>query len=210
MMKSVDTGKEKVKKICEVLRKETIDPAKKEGDQIIAKAKHSAEGIVADAKKEAARLLDEARSKIEEERNVFKASINLACKKSIDMLKQSVEEKLFNPQLAEFCKAATNDSKVAADLISAIIKSIDKEGVDGDLKAVVSKDVDLDAVNKAILKGAIEKLKSKSVEVGSIEGGVQVKIVDQNLTIDMSDESLKNLLASFVRDDFRSVIFSYE
>jgi len=209
-MKSVDTGKEKVKKICEVLRKETIDPAKKEGDQIIAKAKHSAEGIVADAKKEAARLLDEARSKIEEERNVFKASINLACKKSIDMLKQSVEEKLFNPQLAEFCKAATNDSKVAADLISAIIKSIDKEGVDGDLKAVVSKDVDLDAVNKAILKGAIEKLKSKSVEVGSIEGGVQVKIVDQNLTIDMSDESLKNLLASFVRDDFRSVIFSYE
>jgi len=209
-MKSVDTGKEKVKKICEVLRKETIDPAKKEGDQIIAKAKHSAEGIVADAKKEAARLLDEARSKIEEERNVFKASINLACKKSIDMLKQSVEEKLFNPQLAEFCKAATNDSKVAADLISAIIKSVDKEGVDGDLKAVVSKDVDLDAVNKAILKGAIEKLKSKSVEVGSIEGGVQVKIVDQNLTIDMSDESLKNLLASFVRDDFRSVIFSYE
>jgi len=210
MMKSVDTGKEKVKKICEVLRKETIDPAKKEGDQIIAKAKHSAEGIVADAKKEAARLLDEARSKIEEERNVFKASINLACKKSIDMLKQSVEEKLFNPQLAEFCKAATNDSKVAADLISVIIKSIEKEGVDGDLKAVVSKDVDLDAVNKAILKGAIEKLKSKSVEVGSIEGGVQVKIVDQNLTIDMSDESLKNLLASFVRDDFRSVIFSYE
>jgi len=210
MMKSVDTGKEKVKKICEVLRKETIDPSKKEGDQIIAKAKHSAEGIVADAKKEAARLLDEARSKIEEERNVFKASINLACKKSIDMLKQSVEEKLFNPQLAEFCKAATNDSKVAADLISAIIKSIDKEGVDGDLKAVVSKDVDLDAVNKAILKGAIEKLKSKSVEVGSIEGGVQVKIVDQNLTIDMSDESLKNLLANFVRDDFRSVIFSYE
>ena len=210
MMKSVDTGKEKVKKICEVLRKETIDPAKKEGDQIIAKAKHSAEGIVADAKKEAARLLDEARSKVEEERNVFKASINLACKKSIDMLKQSVEEKIFNPQLAEFCKAATNDSKVAADLISAIIKSIDKEGVDGDLKAVVSKDVDLDAVNKAILKGAIEKLKSKSVEVGSIEGGVQVKIVDQNLTIDMSDESLKNLLASFVRDDFRSVIFSYE
>jgi len=209
-MKSVDTGKEKVKKICEVLRKETIDPAKKEGDQIIAKAKHSAEGIVADAKKEAARLLDEARSKIEEERNVFKASINLACKKSIDMLKQSVEEKLFNPQLAEFCKAATNDSKVAADLISVIIKSIEKEGVDGDLKAVVSKDVDLDAVNKAILKGAIEKLKSKSVEVGSIEGGVQVKIVDQNLTIDMSDESLKNLLASFVRDDFRSVIFSYE
>ena len=86
-MKSVDTGKEKVKKICEVLRKETIDPAKKEGDHIIAKARDEGEKIVTNAKKEAVRLLDDAKKKIEEERNVFQASINLACKKSIDTLK---------------------------------------------------------------------------------------------------------------------------
>ena len=76
-MKSVDTGKEKVKKICEVLRRETIDPAKKEGNQIIAKARDEGEKIVTHAKQEAARLLDDAKKQLEEKRNIFQASINI-------------------------------------------------------------------------------------------------------------------------------------
>lgn len=209
-MKSVDTGKEKVKKICEVLRKETIDPAKKEGNQIIAKARNEGEKIVTNAKQEATRLLYDAKKKIEEERNVFQASINLACKKSIDTLKQEIEKNLFNPQLAAFVGERTKDPKVVAELITAIINGINKEGINGDLRALVSKAVNTEAVNKELSKGIVEQLESKSVELGEIEGGAQVKIVNRNLTIDMSDDALKSLLANFVRDDFRSVIFAYE
>ena len=209
-MKSVDTGKEKVKKICEVLRKETIDPAKKEGGQIIAKARSEGERIVANAKEEAARLLYDAKKKIEEERNVFQASINLACKKSIATLKQEIEKNLFNPQLAAFVGERTKDPKVVAELITAIINGINKEGINGDFRALVSKAVNTEAVNKELSKGIVEQLESKSVELGEIEGGAQVKIVNRNLTIDMSDDALKSLLANFVRDDFRSVIFAYE
>lgn len=207
-MKSVDTGKEKVKKICEVLRKETIDPAKKEGDQIIAKAKNDAEKMIQDAKNEASRIIEDAKKKIQEERNVFQASINLACKKSIDTLKQDIEEKLFNPQLQDLISEKMGEPKVAAELITAIVQGIEKEGIEGDLRAVVSKAVNVDAVNKELSKGVVEKLEGKGVEVGEIEGGAQVKIVDRNLTIDISDDALKNLVASFVRDDFRSVIFN--
>ncbi len=210
MMKSVDTGKEKVKKICEVLRKETIDPAKKEGNQIIAKARNEGEKIVTNAKQEATRLLYDAKKKIEEERNVFQASINLACKKSIDTLKQEIEKNLFNPQLAAFVGERTKDPKVVAELITAIINGINKEGINGDLRALVSKAVNTEAVNKELSKGIVEQLESKSVELGEIEGGAQVKILNRNLTIDMSDDALKSLLANFVRDDFRSVIFAYE
>lgn len=207
-MKSVDTGKEKVKKICEVLRKETLDPAKKEGDQIIAKARADAEKIIEDAKNEASRIQEEAKRRIEEERNVFQASMNLAAKKSIDTLKQEVEKNLFNPELNQLIADKVKEPKVIAELIQAIVAGIEKEGIEGDLKAIVSGSVGVDAVNKELTKGIIEKLKSKSVEVGEIEGGAQIKIIDQNLTIDMSDEALKGLLASFVRDDFRSVIFA--
>lgn len=207
-MKSVDTGKEKVKKICEVLHRETIGPAKKEGDQIIAKAREEGEKIVSNAKREAMRLLENARKKIEEERNVFQASMNLACKKSIDTLKQDIEKRLFNPELEAFVAKKMKDPKVAADLISAIVKGIEKEGIEGDLRAIVSKDINVEAVNQELSKGIMDKLESKSVEVGGIEGGAQVKIVDRNLTIDMSDEALKTLVAGFVRDDFRSVIFN--
>jgi V/A-type H+-transporting ATPase subunit E len=207
-MKSVDTGKEKVKKICEVLRKETLEPAKKEGDQIVAKARADAEKILEDARIDAQRIHEDAKKKIEEERNVFQASMNLAAKKSIDTLKESIEKRLFNPELAALIKAKMDEPKVVAELISAIVSAIEKEGLNGDLRAIVSKAISVEGVNSALSRGIIEKLKSRSVEIGEIEGGAQVKIVGQNLTIDMSEEAIKALLAGFVRDDFRSLIFA--
>jgi len=207
-MKSVDTGKDKVKKICEVLKKETLDPAKKEANKIIALARSDAERILEDAKREGKRIYEEAKKKIEEERNIFKASLNLAGKKSLDTLKQEIEQNLFNKELNTFVDKQMKDPHVIAELISAIVKGIEREGIDVDLKAVISSAVSTKEVNRELAKGVIERLKSKSVEIGDITGGTQVKIVDKNLTIDMTDEALKALLASFVREDFRSVIFA--
>lgn len=207
-MKPVDTGKEKVKKICEVLRKETLDPLKKEGDQIIAKARADAEKIIEEARRDAQRIHEEAKEKIEEERNVFQASMNLAAKKSIDTLKQQIEERLFNPELEKLIGKKIDEPKVIAELISAIVSAIGKEGLEGDLKAIVSKAINVEAVNTALMKGIADRLTSKGVEIGDIQGGAQVKIVGANLTIDLSDDAIKHLLASFVRDDFRSVIFA--
>ncbi len=207
-MKSVDTGKDKVKKICEVLKKETLEPAKKEADRIIAKARVDGEKIIEDAKREAQKLQEEAKKRIEEERNVFQASINLACKKSLDTLKQEIEKKLFNEELDHFIRKQMNHPDIVAELISAIVKGIEKEGIDVNLKALISSTVSPQAVNQALAKGIVDRLKEKSVEIGDIMGGAQVKIVDKNLTVDMTDEALKTLLANFIREDFRSVIFA--
>lgn len=207
-MKSVDTGKEKVKKICDVLRKETLDPARKEGDKIIAKARSDAEKIIQEAKREAEKIYEATQKKIQEERNVFQSSINLACKKSIATLKEKVEKELFNPELSALFTREMNDPKVVADLISAVISGIEKEGIGGNLRAIVSNAVSPDRVNKELAQGVIERLKSKSVEISEIEGGAQVKIIDKNLTIDLSLDALKALLATFVQDDFRSIIFA--
>ena len=207
-MKSVDTGKEKVKKICEVLKRETLEPAKKEGEEIIVKARAEAEKIVADAKRESERIHKEAKEKIEEERNVFEASINLAAKKSLDTLKQEIEKELFNPELSRLVGEKMGDPKVVGALISAIIAGIEKEGIDGDLRALVSSTLDKEAAAKELAKGALDRLGSKALDIGEIEGGAQVKILEKNLTIDLSGDALKTLIAGFVREDFRSVIFA--
>lgn len=207
-MKSVNTGKDKVKKICEVLRQETLDPAKKEADLIIRQAREEAAKIVDHAKREAEKIHLEKRKKIEEERNVFESSINLACRKSLSTLKQEIEEKLFNLELADWIGREAKDPKVIGKLISAIIAGIEKEGIDGDLQALIPCSVSAKEVNQELAKGFIEKLKEKSVQIGDFQGGAEVKIVDQNITIDITDEALKVLVATFVRDDFRSLIFS--
>lgn len=206
-MKSVDTGKDKVKKICEVLKRETLDPAKKEADHIIHQAREEAAKIIEDAKKEAENLHAQAKKRIDEERNVFESSISLACKKSLSTLKQEIEEKLFNPQLGQWITKTTQDPHVIAELISSIVKAIEKEGIDANLEALIPSSLPPKKINQELVKGIAERLKDGSVQIGEFSGGAEVKIVDQNITIDITEEALKALVASFVRDDFRSVVF---
>jgi V/A-type H+-transporting ATPase subunit E len=207
-MKAVETGTDKVKKICEALKKETIDPAKKEADAIVHRAREEAARLIEEAKEEAKEVLREAKEKIQEERSVFQSSIHLAAKKSIAALKEEIEEKLFSRELSEVVKKAVSGPEVVAKLISAIVKGIEEEGIKGDLRAFISKEVSVQDVNACLAEGILERLKGKSVEVGEVKGGAEVKIVDQNITIDMSDEALKALLAKYIQEDFREIIFS--
>ena len=45
-MKGLDTGREKIQKICDSLRKETLEPAKQEAREIIENAHMQASEIV--------------------------------------------------------------------------------------------------------------------------------------------------------------------
>ena len=207
-MKSVDTGKDKVQKICEVLKKDTLDPARKAASALIQDAELQAKKIIDDAKMEAGNYQRGIRRQLDEERSVFESSINLACKKAIEALKYDVEKALFNPALEAFIDPSSQDAEIIAQFISAIVKGIEKEGVSGDLKAFVSGEVSKESVVKALAKSIIDKLSSNKLESTAIRGGAQVKIIDKHLTIDLSDQALKELLASFVREDLRRVIFA--
>lgn len=52
-MKSLETGKDKIQKICDALKKETLEPAKQEAREVIENARLQAAEIVTAAKKEA-------------------------------------------------------------------------------------------------------------------------------------------------------------
>jgi len=207
-MKPADKGKDRVKKICEVLKKEALDPAKREAARIVTQAHCDAENIIENAKREAHRIFEEAKEKIKKEKSTFKASMNIACKKGFDTLKQQIEDHLFNEELHALFDQKMKDVDVVAKLISVIVNSIEKEGVDADLEAVIPSSLSVEAVNRVLVKGVIDRLRSKSVKIGDVSGGVQVKIVDRGLTIDMSDKALKMLLSGFLREDFRSMLFS--
>lgn len=207
-MKGRETGKDKVKKICDVLRRETLDPAMKEAEQIVRSAKEQAERIVAAGHKEAEKLKDEARQDIERQKNVFQSSLNQACKQAIESLKQSIEEKLFNQQLGRMITSHTQDPKVLAQLIGAVVKGIEKEGIEVVLSVYVPANVPARSVNLLLSHEILDKLKEKGVLIGPLTGGIEVKLHKENVTIDISDTALKELVANYIRKDFREMIFS--
>jgi V/A-type H+-transporting ATPase subunit E len=206
-MKTLENEKEKIQKISDQLRNEVIAPAQKEASDIIEEAKRKADQIISEAEMQAKKHFQNSRHLLEQEKNVFQSSLQQASKQSIDALKQSIEHHLFNDQLDRLIDQASSSSQIVANLVNAIIHAIEKEGLSSDLTVSISKTASVQEVNKLLAADVIKHLKEKSVTLGDFDGGVKVKFIDKKMTIDMSDETLKDLLSRYVRKDFRKLIF---
>ncbi|MGC1878776.1 MAG: V-type ATP synthase subunit E [Rhabdochlamydiaceae bacterium] len=206
-MKGTEPGQDKVKKICDILRRETLEPAEIEAEQIVSSAREHAEQIIEAAHSEIERLHEEARQEIERQKNVFQSSLSQACKQAMEMLKQNIEEKLFNRELSRLMTQHTQNPKVLAELVTAVIKGIEKEGTEAALSVYIPAAVPARTVNMLLAHEILEKLKEKSVLVGPLTGGIEVKLHKENITVDISDAALKELVANYIRKDFRELIF---
>jgi V/A-type H+-transporting ATPase subunit E len=206
-MKPTETGKDKVKKICEVLRKETLEPAQKEAFELLQKSREEAEAIIAAARKEAEVLRAEARKEIERKKAVFDASLKQASQQAIESLKQVIMDKLFNPMLAEWLSKPLQETKTLAKLIETIVAAIEKQGIEGDISAYVATSVPAREVSSLLAPKVLERLREKGVLAGGFAGGVEIKMHKANITLDMSENAMRELVASYVRKDFRSMLF---
>lgn len=207
-MKTLEKGQEKIKKICAVLRDETLEPAQKEAEGIIEQAQQQAEKIIADAQKAAEKLHAEAKASNEQEYRVFQSSLQQAANQGLETLRQSIENKFFNEQLSALIEKQGNDPHLIASLIGALVKAIEKEGLAANLTAVVAKNVSPQQLNEMLSKEVLKSLQGQSVVVGNFNGGVRMKLHDKKVTIDISEQALKELLATHVvRKDFRKMIF---
>ena len=132
-MKSLEKGQDKIQKISKQLRQEILEPAQEEAKKIIEEAKKKAVHINAEAEKQVEELIHAGRKAIEQERNVFHSSLQQAAKQVIEALRQSIEHDLFNAHLQKMLNQTTVNPKVLADLVSAIVKVIEKDGISADL-----------------------------------------------------------------------------
>lgn len=206
-MKGLETGKDKVKKICDVLKRETLEPAKHQADEIIESAKRHADEILADAHKEAKKMVDDAHVEIEKQKSIFQASLAQACRQTLEALKEKIEHKLFDPELSKLIAKPMQDPKLMAQLINAIIHALEKEGTKSDLSVVVSSAISAKAINELLASEVVQRLKEKGVLISSIGGGIEVRLLNNNITIDLSNETIKELVATYIRKDFREYLF---
>lgn len=206
-MNDLETGKDKIKKICEILKNESLEPAKEEAQKILVSAQEEAEQIIQEAKQKANDILEEAKKSIQTEKQIFNSSLNQAFKQGLETLRQMIQKQLFNTELSDWVKKNTADPKVAAQLIEVVVKAIEKEGISSNLSAAISSQIPASKLNALLAKGILDKLKEKSVTLGNFNGGIQLKLVDDELTLDLSDQAIFELLEKYLRKDFRELLF---
>ena len=208
-MKTNEQAQDKIKRICSALRDETLEPAQKEAESIIRDAREQAEKIIAEANKAAEKLASSAKLEIEREKNVFHSSLQQASKQSVEALRQEIENKFFNKNLYELIKKNGADPQLIANLINAIAKSIEKDGLRANLTALIPEVISAKQVNELLLQDVLKVLQNQTVDLGDFAAGAQMKLDKESITIDISEHAIKELLASHVvRKDFRKMVFA--
>jgi V/A-type H+/Na+-transporting ATPase subunit E len=118
-MDSLDTGKDKIKKICDVLVREALDPAKAEAQKIIDEAKERAVQLLEEARNKADAIVKEGYQRIENQKQVMEHSLNQACSQTVESLKQKIESSLFSEGLETTIEKMTEDPKWMGSLSKA-------------------------------------------------------------------------------------------
>jgi len=207
-MTSLEKGDDKIKKICEIIRKDTLDPAKEHAKEIIENAKIEADQIIKKANNEKEKILNEAKKDIEKEKKIFDSSLNISLRQAFEDLKSKIENELFSKTLSEELKIVLKEPNIIADIINRIVTAIEKQGINADISALVSRDTDFNAVNRLLLDNVIKILKEHEVVLKDFDGGVKIKLINMQLTLDITKESLKILIADYIRADFRQKVFN--
>lgn len=196
----------KVKLICDSLRKDTLEPAKLEAERIILEAEQKAAKMLADAEEQAESLHAQVLVAIDKERNIFYSSLDQAAKQSLETLRQKIETKFFNQELEMLIGEVGVKPSIISELIQAIIQALDKEGLEANFEVVIPRAVPAEEIS-ALLGDRILKRLSNKISIGNFDGGVQVKLVDKKMMLDITDAALKELIGNYVRKDFRKMIF---
>ncbi len=206
-MDTLEKGKSKLGEICEILRKETLEPAQSEAGQIVENAKQEGQKIIDHASAEAKHIIDDAHGKVEQERKLFVSSMDLGSKQAFNQLREKIQDHLFDDQLTEFASAAMEKGELVAKLVAAVVNAVEKDGLNSNLTIALADSISSEEVSKSLVAQAAEKIKKGEISMESISKGAKVSIKDQRVTIDISQQSLKELMGSFLRDSFREILF---
>lgn len=209
-MKSLDTEKETIEKICDILTEETLQPAKAEAKRIILEAEKRAEEIKEMAEKSRDELLREAEKEIKQKENIFRSTMSQASQQGVESIRQAVQTQLFSSTLTSLLTEKLNHPDLLADLIKAIVGSVEKQGISANLSAAISSKVSAQEINKLLGQEVLKKLEGSTVSLSNLPAGVTVRLKDKQMTIDMSLEAVQELVSSYIRKDLREMIFGKE
>lgn len=206
-MNSLDTGKDKIRKICEIIEKETLAPAQEEAANLLQEAQLKAQKMILEAREKAEALIGEAKAKIAKERELFMQSLKQGFNGAKEQLRQDIEATLFNQTFVPWVEQQTGTAEVGAKLVTALVEAIAKEGTEGDLSVVVAQHIKPEELKRLLGDQILKRIKEKAIAVGAFRGGVQIKLHQQHLTLDLSDQAIVDLLVSYIAKEFRDVIF---
>jgi V/A-type H+-transporting ATPase subunit E len=206
-MTQIDTGNEKVKKICDLIKTQTLDPAKEEAKKIVQHAKKDAEKIIAEAEEKASQILEQVQIECESKRKLLESSLRLASKQAVSSLKQQITEDLFSKPFAQFLKVETSKPSYIAKAIEISLQSLFENIPAEELLLELPKTVSPEQILQELSGEVRERLKKAQIEMGAFQGGVVIHYNKEHIAIDLTDKAANQLLSRYIAEPMQQYLF---
>ena len=215
-----------VKELINRLRDDGVKAGQEKADQVLREAREQAAQIVAQAKAEATEMLNKARSEIETDKVAAKESLRVAIRDT--ELKMEAELKAdFSAQVKRLVSVEMREREFLRQVILAIagLAASDKVCGDQPVDILLPKEFfetdeqgtrlteeGKDRMRHLVL-GITGEMLREGVELKPSEdmsGGIRIRLVGEDLEIDLSDKAISELLLEFLLPRYRDIVTGAE
>ena len=192
---------EQLNEFLEKIQKEAVGKAAEQAEQKLAQAKAEADKIVSDARAEAEKIIAEAEAKAKQFAENGEKTLRFASRDVLTYTRQELENllrKVFAEKAAEILKLE--------DIKPIILKLA--ANCEGDVVIEVPEGSDVEKLEKYFLSELAGKAKGgvKVCPVKGLKAGASVVSVNGDLKIELTDETLVELLSSQLSPKLAAVL----
>jgi V/A-type H+/Na+-transporting ATPase subunit E len=191
-----------VQELIDKLQTQGVAAGQNRADQIVKEAERQADQIVAAAKSQADQLYAEAKHKIDLEKKGAHESIKLAFRDAELVLRTKFRE-AFSNYLKRLVSYETQDKEFIKTLILTIV------GSNASQREIQVPDKSL----SHLLLGMTTEMLREGVDIkpsAEFQGGIRVKLVGEDMLIDLSDDALSELLLNYLLPRYRAIVTGQE
>ncbi|UCG75640.1 MAG: hypothetical protein JSV95_13135 [Gemmatimonadota bacterium] len=214
-MTEPDVKSSGVKELVERIRHEGVQSARDEAERILNEAKAQAARIVSSAKAEAVGMKKEAEAAIETERTAAIGALRIAARDTELELRSAVLA-AFEEHVRRLVTDLTTDRSVLRDMILVLAGRAAEQLIkDRNVVILVPNRLAAEAppeleeflrqlalsVSAGVLRNGVELIPSDQVS-----GGARVRLVDDDLEIDLTDEALSAMMLKLLLPRYRAIL----
>lgn len=217
MTEQQTTPANSVQNLVDRIRDQGVDAANQQAAKILQDAKAQASAMLAGAKAEVAQLREQTRIDIAANHAAGLEALKLSARDAMLQLKSKVTSE-FEVFVQHLVTSATRDEDFIKAIVLVLAGHVEKELIgDKEIQILISEALLKESVDNETLrdrmKQSILTLSSEMLREGvelmsssDIEGGARVRLVKDQLEIDLSDKAVAKLLYQRILPRFRAIL----
>lgn len=209
-----------VQELIDRLSQEGVAEGQQQAKQIVADAQRKAYSIVESAREQAADILHQAREQAQQYQSAGEDALRLAARDAVRDFRARVHDGL-RQRLQELVQHQMKDADILKRMIVAIARKASEDLDDEQLEILLpAESLTEEEVRKSIetgnpdamtqfMQGMIGEDIREGVRVSlgnRTNGGLTVRVINQNLEIDLTDDAIADLLAKHLLPRYRAIM----